>query len=93
MATHGVTEKGISKEIRSIDQSAVSRFLSRDYQFETAKIAAVIAYVKMRETGDDPEQLELPFDTRLAMSRFLKASGDLALLNSLLDVLTASAAR
>ena len=55
MAAYRRTEGDVASAISTIDQSAISRFLSRDYEFETAKVAAIIAYVKMQETGDDPE--------------------------------------
>jgi hypothetical protein len=93
MAAYGLSERAVASAVTSADQSAISRFLSRDYTFETAKTAAIIAYVKMQETESDPEQLELPFETRIAMNRFLKANGDIALLNSLIDVLTVRTGR
>lgn len=93
MAAYKLSESGVASEIPGIDQSVISRFLSRAYVFETPKTAAVMAYVKMQETERAPHQLELPFDTRVAMSRFLQGNGDLTLLNRLIDVLTASATR
>lgn len=93
MAAYKLSERAVARAIPGVDQAVISRFLSREYVFEAPKTAAVIAYVKMQESGHTPHQLELPFDTRAAMSRFLEAKGDLTLLNGLIDVLTASAAR
>lgn len=90
IASSAITQSEIESQT-GVEQSVVSRFLSGDYRFETPAVATLIGYVNMRERGLDPEQLELPFETRVAMQRFLKQHGDLALLNTIIDVLTARA--
>jgi cyanate lyase len=95
-AASGVTEDDIARSCQ-VDQPFVSRLLlaPENYQFETPKVARVIEYVKMQEMDISGIQIELPFETNVALRRFLAADGDVDLLNSLIDVLASrgSAAR
>lgn len=81
-----LTEAEVARAM-GVDQPFISRLLDSRYEFETPKIERVFAYVKMQESGQIPKQLELPFETTLALSRFAKSNGDFTLLNSLIEVL------
>jgi hypothetical protein len=91
MAASRLTETAIGWDT-GLGQPFICRFLDCDYQFETENVARLTAYVVMRETEDN-RQLELPFETTVALNRFLRANGDVDLLNSLIDVLAARTGR
>lgn len=91
MAASGLTESAISRET-GVDQPFISRYLASDYRFETPKVVRLSTYAIMCETSE-PRQLELPFETTVALGRFLRANGDVELLNSVINVLAARSRR
>jgi hypothetical protein len=91
MAADKCSETELAARV-GVDQPFVCRLLARQYQFETPKVARILAYVSMRESSTDPAQIELPFETTVALDRFLRAKGDFGLLNSLIDVIAARTA-